>query len=155
MRTPTRATATKANQNFLLTNKKKDDIIKSSKGTNKKFNSKKEVFIMTNMTYVSAVEYAIANIDNAEVTEKLSALRDSLVKRNSRKSEGMTKTQKENVAIKEAIVEALAESEGMTATEVANAVNISLAKATALLTQLVKADSVKREVEKKVAHFSV
>lgn len=122
---------------------------------NKKFNSKKEVFIMTNMTYVSAVEYAIANIDNAEVTEKLSALRDSLVKRNSRKSEGMTKTQKENVAIKEAIVEALAESEGMTATEVANAVNISLAKATALLTQLVKADAIKREVEKKVAHFSV
>lgn len=155
MRTPTRATATKANQNFLLTNKKKDDIIKSSKGKTKKFNSKKEVFIMTNMTYVSAVEYAIANIDNAEVTEKLSALRDSLVKRNSRKSEGMTKTQKENVAIKEAIVEALAESEGMTATEVANAVNISLAKATALLTQLVKADAIKREVEKKVAHFSV
>ena len=32
MRTPTRATATKANQKFLLTNKKKDDIIKSSKG---------------------------------------------------------------------------------------------------------------------------
>lgn len=110
---------------------------------------------MTNMTYVSAVEYAISNIDNAEVVEKLSALRDSLVKRNSRKSEGLTKTQKENIAIKEAIVEALAESEGMTATEVANAVNISLAKATALLTQLVKADSVKREVEKKVAHFSV
>ncbi len=122
---------------------------------NKKFNSKKEVFIMTNMTYVSAVEYAISNIDNAEVVEKLSALRDSLVKRNSRKSEGLTKTQKENIAIKEAIVEALAESEGMTATEVANAVNISLAKATALLTQLVKADAIKREVEKKVAHFSV
>ena len=111
---------------------------------------------MTNMTYVAAVEYAMENIkDNAEVVEKLTALRDSLVKRNARKSEGLTKTPKENLEFKNAIVDALAESEGMTATEVANAVGISLAKATALLTQLVKADSVKREVEKKVAHFSV
>ena len=111
---------------------------------------------MTNMTYIAAVEYAMENIkDNDEVVEKLTALRDSLVKRNARKSEGLTKTQKENLEFKNAIVDALAESEGMTATEVANAVGISLAKATALLTQLVKADSVKREVEKKVAHFSV
>ena len=110
---------------------------------------------MTNMTYVSAVEYAIANIDNAEVAEKLSALRDSLVKRNSRKSTGLTKTQKENVAVKDAILEALAESEEMTATEVANAVGVSLAKATALLTQMVKAETVHRAVEKKVAHFSL
>lgn len=111
---------------------------------------------MTNMTYVAAVEYAMENIkDNAEVVEKLTALRDSLVKRNARKADGLTKTQKENLEIKNAIVEALADSEGMTATEVANAVGVSLAKATALLTQLVKAESVKREVEKKVAHFSI
>ena len=111
---------------------------------------------MTNMTYVSAVEYAMENLkDNDEVVEKLTALRDSLVKRNARKADGLTKTQKENLEIKNAIVEALADSEGMTATEVANAVGVSLAKATALLTQLVKAESVKREVEKKVAHFSI
>ena len=110
---------------------------------------------MTNMTYVNAIDYAIANIDDIEVIQKLSALRESIEKRNARKSTGLTKTQKENLEIKNAIVEALAESDGMTATEVAQAVNISLAKATALLTQLVKADSVKREVEKKVAHFSI
>ena len=110
---------------------------------------------MTNMTYVNAIDFAIANLENEEVIEKLTALRESIEKRNSRKSTGLTKTQKENIEIKNAIVEALAESDGMTATEVANAVNISLAKATALLTQLVKADSVKREVEKKVAHFSI
>lgn len=110
---------------------------------------------MTNMTYVAAVEYAIANIDNPEVAEKLTALRDSLVKRNARKANGLTKTQKENLEIKNAIVKALADSEGMTATEVANAVGVSLAKATALLTQLAKAEEVRREVEKKVAHFSI
>ena len=110
---------------------------------------------MANMTYVEAINYAIENIDNIDVIEKLSTLRESIEKRNARKSTGLTKTQKENIEIKNAIVEALAESDGMTATEVANAVNISLAKATALLTQLVKADSVKREVEKKVAHFSI
>lgn len=110
---------------------------------------------MANMTYVEAINYAIESIDNIDVIEKLSTLRESIEKRNSRKSTGLTKTQKENIEIKNAIVEALAESDGMTATEVAQAVNISLAKATALLTQLVKADSVKREVEKKVAHFSI
>ena len=57
--------------------------------------------------------------------------------------------------IKERIVNALENAEeGMTATEVANEVGITLAKATALLTQLVKAGLIKREVEKKVAHFS-
>ena len=110
---------------------------------------------MTNMTYVSAIEFAINAVDNQEVIEKLSALKESLIKRNSRKSDKPTKTQVENMAIKEAIKEALSEAEGMTATEVASAVGVSLAKATALLTQLVKSEEVKRNVEKKVAHFSI
>ena len=111
---------------------------------------------MTNkMTYVTAVEIAINAVqDNAEAVERLTALKDALVKRNSRKATGMTKTQKENVAIKDEIKTALSEAESMTATEVATAVNVSLAKATALLTQLYKSGEIKREVVKKVAHFS-
>lgn len=110
---------------------------------------------MTNMTYAKALEIAIATVSDAEAIEKLEALKVQLEKRNSRKSDKPTKTQVENLSIKSAIKEALAEAEGMTATEVANAVGISLAKATALLTQLVKAEEVKRNVEKKVAHFSI
>ena len=110
---------------------------------------------MTNMTYVDAINFAIENIDNAEVTDKLTALRESIIKRNARKADGMTKTQKENAVIKETIMGVLNDAESMTATEIANAVNISLAKATALLTQMVKAEMIKREVEKKVAHFSI
>ena len=51
--------------------------------------------------------------------------------------------------------DAVADADGMTATEVATAVGITLAKATALLTQLVKSEEVKREVEKKVARFYI
>lgn len=118
---------------------------------------------MTNMTYVSAIEFAInalsqggqVDAEEVEVVEKLSALKESLIKRNSRKSSKPTKKQTENLAIKEAIKDMLANADGMTATEVATAVNVSPAKATALLTQLVKAEEIKRTVEKKVARFSI
>jgi len=112
---------------------------------------------MTNkMTYVSAIDFAINAVQgNDEVVERLTALKSALEKRNARKATGMTKVQKENVAVKESIKGVLAESENMTATEVANAVGISLAKATALLTQMVKAGEINRTVEKKVAHFSM
>ena len=118
---------------------------------------------MTNMTYVSAVEYAISALsqggqidaEEVEVVERLTALRDSLIKRNARKSDKPTKKQAENEVIKGNIVNAVADGEGMTATEVATAVGITLAKATALLTQLVKSEEVKREVEKKVAKFYI
>lgn len=110
---------------------------------------------MTNMTYAKALEIAIAAVEDAEAIEKLEALKAQLAKRNGRKSDKPTKKQVENGEIKNAIRETLAEAEGMTATEVATAVGISLAKATALLTQMVKAEEVKREVEKKVAHFSI
>ena len=105
---------------------------------------------MTNMTYAKALEIAIAAIEDAEAVEKLEALKAQLAKRNGRKSDKPTKKQVENGEIKERIVNA-----GMTATEVATAVGISLAKATALLTQMVKAEEAKREVEKKVAHFYI
>ena len=111
---------------------------------------------MTNMTYVQALEIAISAIEgNEAAVEKLEALKAQLVKRNERKSDKPSKKQAENLEIKNTIRETLAEAEEMTATEVAAAVGISLAKATALLTQMVKAEEVKREVEKKVAHFSI
>lgn len=110
---------------------------------------------MTNMTYAKALEIAIAAVADEAAVEKLEALKVQLEKRNGRKSDKPTKKQAENEVIKGNIVNAVADGEGMTATEVATAVGITLAKATALLTQLVKSEEVKREVEKKVARFYI
>lgn len=93
--------------------------------------------------------------DNEEFVNALLKEAESLEKRAAARVGKQTKTQKENAEIKERILEALAEGESMTATEVANAIGVSLAKATALLTQMVKAETVHRTVEKKVAHFSI
>ena len=112
---------------------------------------------MTNMTYVNAIDIAIEAISdsNVEAVEKLEALKAQLEKRNSKKSNSMTKTQKENIEVKERIVAALADSAGMTATMVSEVLDITLAKATALLTQLVKEEKVVRTKDKKVILFSV
>jgi SpoU rRNA methylase family enzyme len=86
-------------------------------------------------------------------------------KRNSRKS-GTSKKSKENEPIKDAIVEVLAEADGlMTTAEITNSDKvqafgtedkaISSNKVTALLVQLRKAGLVKREYVKKVAYFSL
>ena len=108
---------------------------------------------MTKMEMFAAIKVAVA--DNADMVEFIDKEMAALAKRNAHKSNKPTKTQVENAAIKETIKETLADAEAMTATEIAAAVGISLAKATALLTQLVKAEEVHREVEKKVARFSI
>ena len=77
---------------------------------------------MTKMTYAVAIDRAIAGDVDAEVIEKLEALKVQLAKRGSGKH-GLTKTQKEGLELMERIVEVLADAEdGMTATEVGDAV---------------------------------
>lgn len=93
--------------------------------------------------------------ENEEFVNALLKEADSLEKRAANRIGKQTKVQKENAEIKARIKVALAENGRMTATEVAEAVNVSLAKATALLTQLKKADEVVREQEKKVAYFHI
>lgn len=106
---------------------------------------------MTKMEMFEAIKTAVA--DNAEMVAFLDKEMEMLAKRNARKSTGLTKTQKENLVIKEQILTAVNESEGLTATAVAETVGISLAKATALLTQLVKANQIERKTEGKKAVF--
>jgi len=108
---------------------------------------------MTKVEMFEAIKAVV--VDNAEMVDFINHEIELVQKRNSRKSSKPTKKQTENLAIKEAIKDMLANAEGMTATEVATAVNVSPAKATALLTQLVKAEEIKRTVEKKVARFSI
>ena len=98
---------------------------------------------MTKKEMFEAIKVVVA--DNAEMVEFLDKEIALVEKRNARKSTALTKTQKENVEIKARIMEALADADGMTATAVAETVGISVAKASALLTQLVKAETVERQ----------
>jgi len=106
---------------------------------------------MTKMTYAMALEIAInAVADNAEVAEKLTALRAQIEKKNSAERKP-TKAQVANDALKGEILTAL--TERMTATEVAEKFGISNQKASALLTAMVKGGIVERTVDKRKAYF--
>lgn len=105
--------------------------------------------IFRNIATINAVA------ENEEFVNALLKEAEALEKRAAARVGKQTKTQKENAEIKGRILEVLADAEGLTATEVANAIGISLAKATALLTQMVKAETIRREVEKKVARFYI
>ena len=113
--------------------------------------TKGKVYTMTKMTYAMALEIAInAVADNAEVAEKLTALRAQIEKKNSAERKP-TKAQVANDALKGEILTAL--TERMTATEVAEKFGISNQKASALLTAMVKAGIVERTVDKRKAYF--
>ena len=79
---------------------------------------------------------------DAEIVEFCNHEIALLVKKNSYKSTKPTKTQIENEGLKDAILNAL--DKPMTATEIGNAVGISVNKASALLSQL-KEDNSSRE----------
>ena len=114
---------------------------------------------MTKMTYVQAIDFALANIDNVEVIEKLEALKAQLAKRAGGKR-GMTTTQKANVGIMETIVEGLTEMENpVTVTELISGYapleGFTNQKISALLRKLVEAGRVVKTIEKKKTYFAV
>lgn len=109
---------------------------------------------MTKMTYAVAIDRAIAGDIDAEVIEKLEALKVQLAKRGSGKH-GLTKTQKEGLELMERIIEVLADAvDGMTATEVGDAVEVTCQRASALLKKLVADERVRKDkVGKQVRFF--
>lgn len=110
---------------------------------------------MTKMTYVDALEVAIAAVDG-EVAEKLTALKAQIAKKKG--TTKPTKTQIENEAIKEKIADVLARAdEPMRVGEIAKVVegDYTTAKITALLTQMKEANIVVREMDKKVARYAL
>ena len=114
---------------------------------------------MTNMTYAQALAIAIEAIGetNAEATDRLKALTAQIAKRGSKG--GMTKTQKQNEALKGIILEILAEAEefmpmiDIMADE--RLADLSPQKMGALLGQLIKADKAQRHVYKKRTLYAV
>ena len=111
------------------------------------------VLLRENLTYVQAIVMAIEGKVDEAVVEKLEALKAQLAKRGSGKH-GLTKTQKEGLELMERIVEALADAEdGMTATEVGNAVDVTCQRASALLKKLVADERVRKDKVGKQVRF--
>ena len=107
------------------------------------------------MTYAEAINLAIEGNLNEEAIERLNALKAQLAKRNSSGAlKKPTKTQNENAQFKVKIVDFLTEEvDGMTATEIGSALVISCQKASAILSQMVKAEVVHKVKSGKVTRF--
>ncbi len=114
---------------------------------------------MTKMTYVQAIDFAVENIDNMDVIEKLEALKAQLAKRNGGGKKGLTKTQKENEVIKEVILNVLADhAERMTVSDMIEDERLNgytNQKLSALLRQLVDKEMVEKTMEKRKAYFII
>ena len=108
--------------------------------------TKKEMF--TKIATVNASDADIVAFCNHEI--------ELLNKKNASASKKATKTQIANEGIKDQILDTLRGSDhAMTATEIGDALGLSVNKVSALLTQLKEDNSVIREVVKRKAYFSV
>ena len=92
---------------------------------------------------------------NADFKAYLENELNLVIKKNTYKSSKPTKTQVENEKLKDAMLEVISNADnGLTATEIADAIGVSVNKASALLTQLREDNSVVREVIKRKAYFT-
>ena len=105
------------------------------------------------MTYVQALDNAIA-VTGGETRERLEALKLSLERRNSHRSDKPTKAQVENEGVKAQILEVLTH-DGKQCKDIAEAVGISGQKCSALLKQLVDGGVAEKFTEKRVTYFKV
>lgn len=112
---------------------------------------------MTKMTYVNALEIAIATVDNAEAKAKLEALKASIAKKNGAVRKP-TATQKANEGYKVAILEFLASGGQYTITEIMKGcgavADLSNQRVSAIVRQLIESGHVVREEIKRKAYFS-
>lgn len=110
------------------------------------------------MTYAQALEIAIATLGEGEVTDKLTALKAQIEKRNAGERKP-SKVQIANEGIKADILAYLADGENHTVTEIMEGVpslaDASNQKAATLVTQLVKAELVTRSEIKRKAYFKL
>lgn len=116
--------------------------------------------VVEKMTYVKALEVALScDALPVEVREKLSALRDQQVKRNSAEKKP-TKVQQENEGVKSHVLEVLASCDKpVTVSELMQADDqlsqLSNQKVASLVRQLVEAGKVQRLEEKRKAYFTL
>lgn len=109
---------------------------------------------MTNMTYAQALEIAINTLTDETAVERLTALKASIEKRNS-KERKPSKKQTENEGIKSSLLSLLADGEFHRCNDLAFALGMSGQKCSALLKQLVDAGKVDKEVGKYITYFKI
>lgn len=113
------------------------------------------------MTYVKAIEYALTHADlPTEVADKLTALRESIAKKNAAERKPTTK-QKENAAYKQDILDFMVEGHIYTAAEIAKSVpsivegGISVNRVSPMLTQMAESGLLTKTVEKRKNYYSL
>ena len=94
------------------------------------------------MTQREFFEKVIATSTEAEIVEKAKELVEALNRKNAQRASKLSKTQIENKAIKEEILEYLAGGKAQTAPEIGIGLGISTQKASALAKQLVDSGEV-------------
>ena len=112
------------------------------------------------MTYVMALDNALALVTDEETREKLKALKVQLQKKSKSGSSKPTKRQVENAKVLQpAVLQFLATVEKATATQVAQGVNVpfevTTSRATSALKALEKSDKVVNSVEKRVSYYAL
>ena len=111
---------------------------------------------MTKREVITAMLNDVNVVANADYKAYLENELNLVIKKNTYKSTKPTKNQIENEKLKDTILETLkANEKPMTATEISTAINISVNKASALLTQLKEDNAIVREVIKRKAYFSI
>ena len=112
------------------------------------------------MTYVMALDNALALVTDEATREKLNALTVQLQKKSKSGSSKPTKRQVENAEVLQpAVLQFLATVEKATATQVAQGVNVpfevTTSRATSALKALEKSDKVVNSVEKRVSYYAL
>jgi len=122
--------------------------------------------IFNNRHRISVINESITNLQNGVRDDRVERIISEESQRLVNKSKSRhdtvtakiklkpTDSQRQNQMDKERILELLADSyDGLTASEIGNSLGLSLARSTALLTQLCKEGTVEREVIRKIAYF--
>lgn len=113
---------------------------------------------MEKMTYVKALEIAIATVENEEVKTKLTALQASIAKKNSAERKP-TATQTANAGFKVAIENGMEFGEKYTITDlmknISELADLSNQRVSAIVRQMVESGTLMREEIKRKAYFSL
>lgn len=111
---------------------------------------------MEKMTYVKALEIAIATVENEEVKTKLTALQASIAKKNSAERKP-TATQTANAGFKVAIENGMELGKKYTITDLMKSISeladLSNQRVSAIVRQMVESGTLVREEIKRKAYF--
>lgn len=112
------------------------------------------------MTYIEALNVAIANLNDSEAVEKLTALRDQHIKRASAERKPTPK-QVENAGFKQNILDWMEPNVQYLSADIAKGVpalvdaGVSGNRVTAMLTQLVNSGAIIRTEDKRKSYYSL